>query len=91
MVDHQGQFTHIYVGWLGRVHDAQVFSISSLYQKGQNNTLFPDLKEQIAGREIALVILGDPVYPLLPWLMNAFPDNSRLSHQHKTLTYVELE
>ena len=86
-VDHQGRFMDVYVGWPGRVHDARVFANSSLYQRGQSNTLFPDLKEQIAGKDVPLVVLSDPAYPLLQWLMKAFPDNGRLSRQQKTFNY----
>ena len=32
-------------------------------------------------------MLGDPVYPLLQWLMKAFPDNGRLSQQEKHFNY----
>ena len=87
-VDHAGRFIDIYVGWPGRVHDARVFSNSSLYHRGQSNTLFPtDLKESISGRDIPLVLLGDPAYPLLQWLMKAFPDNGRLSCEQKVFNY----
>ena len=55
--------------------------------KGQNGTLFPDWKKHIAGREVPIVILGDPAYPLLPWLMKAFPDNGRLTQQQKTFNF----
>ena len=45
------------------MHDAHVFSNSSLYHRGKSNTLFPeDLKEFISGRDVPLV-LGDPAYP----------------------------
>ena len=92
VVDHLGHFTDIYVGWPGRVHDARVFSNSGLNSKGQNGTLFPDWKKHIAGREVPVVILGDPAYPLLPWLMKAFPDNGRLTQQQKTFTvYPRIE
>ena len=67
---------YAYVGW--RVHDACVFSNSSLYRKGQSNSLFP---ESIVGRDVPLVVLGDPAYPLLTWLMKAFPNNGQLSQQ----------
>ena len=80
-MNHLGHFTDIYVGWPGRVHDARVFSNSTLYQKGQDGTLFPDWKESIAGTDVPLVLLGDPAYSLLPWLMKAFPDNGHLSRQ----------
>lgn len=86
-MDHQGRFIDINIGWPGRVHDARVFANSSLFQKGQSKTLLPDWKETISGRNIPLVLLGDPAYPLLQWLMKAFPDNGRLSQQQKHFNY----
>ena len=49
--------------------------------------LFPDQRELIAGQDVPLVLLGDPAYPLLPWLMKAFPNNGRLSQEQKTFNY----
>ena len=86
-VDHEGCFLDIYVGWPGRVHDARVFSNSSLYDRGQTGVLLPDWKEQIAGKDIPLVILGDPAYPLLSWVMKAFPNNGHLSAEQKKFNY----
>lgn len=86
-VDHQGLFIDIYVGWPGRVHDARVFANSSLYQRGQSGTLLPDWKKQVAGKDIPIVILGDPAYPLLPWLMKAYPNNGRLTNEKKCFNY----
>ena len=86
-VDHAGRFIDVYVGWPGRVHDARVFSNSSLYRRGQTSSLLPHHPTSIAGRDIPLVILGDPAYPLLTWLMKAFPNNGRLSQQQKTFNY----
>ena len=86
-VNHLGQFIDVYIGWPGRVHDARVFSNSTLYRKGQANELLPNWTESIGGEEVPLVILGDPAYPLLPWVMKAFADNGRLSSQQKTFNY----
>ena len=82
-VDHAGRFIDMYVGCPGQVHDVQVFANSSLYRRGQSGTLFPDLKESVAGKEVPFVLLGDPAYPLLHWLMKAFSNNGRLSDQVK--------
>ena len=87
MVDNRGHFTEVYIGWPGRVHDARVFVNSSLFKRGQDGTLFPDWKETICNKEIPLLVLGDPAYPLLSWLMKAFPDNGSLSRQQKTFNY----
>ena len=35
--------------------------------------------ESLGGEDVPLVILSDPAYPLIPWVMKAFADNSRLS------------
>lgn len=86
-VDHQGSFIDVYVGWPGRVHDAHIFANSSLYQRGQNGNLLPDWKEQIAGKDIPLVLLGDPAYPLLTWLMKAYPNNGHLNNDQKRFNY----
>lgn len=83
-MNHLGQFVDIYVGWPGRVHDARVFANSTLYKKGQNGVLLPNWTETISGKDVTLVILGDPAYPLLPWL---YPDNGRLSQPQKTFNY----
>ena len=84
VVNHIGLFIDIYVGWPGRVHDARVFANSTLFKNGQEGTLLPDWKQLIEGVEVPLVMLGDPAYPLLNWLMKAYPDTGSLTTQQKT-------
>ena len=86
-VDNKGRFVDIYVGWPGRVHDARVFANSSLFRRGEAQTLFPDWKERIDDIDVPLVMLGDPAYPLLSWLMKAFQDNGSLTRSEKRFNY----
>ena len=81
LVDHEYKFMDIYVGWPGSVHDARVFANSNIYIKGDANTLFPSWTQTIGGIEVPLLILGDPAYPLLPWLMKPYSDTGRLSRK----------
>ena len=87
MVDHLYRFTDVYIGWPGRVHDARVFGNSTLYHKGMNGSLFPEWKKTIAQEEIPLVVLGDPAYPLLPWVMKPYVDNGHLSRDQRRFNY----
>ena len=87
MVDNLGRFTDVCIGWPGRVHDACVFVNSSLYHRGQQGTLFPDWKQTICGQDIPLLVLGDPAYPLLSWLLKAYIDNGSLTAQQKLFNY----
>lgn len=52
------------------VHDATVLKDSSLYQN--NETLILKHYIRINGKEIPLMIAGDPAYPLLPWLLKGY-------------------
>lgn len=46
---------------------------SSLYHREQNHTLFPDLRMQYSG-SVLLMLLGDPTYPLLWFLVTLAAD-----------------
>ena len=48
---------------------------------------FPTGSSQLVVKKSPLVILGDPAYPLLPWVMKGFADNGQLSSQQKTFNY----
>ena len=49
--------------------------------------LLPDWKQVISGVEVPLLILGDPAYPLLPWLQEAFPEIGTLTEQQWYFNY----
>ena len=86
-VNNLGHFMDIYVGWPGRVHDARVFVNSSIFRKDEDKKLLPNWTEVIAETDVPLVLLEDPAYPLLPWLIIAFLDNGHLSAEQKLFNY----
>ena len=79
VVDHDYRFTDVYIGWPGRVHDARVFANSKIFRRAEDNTLFPNDIVNIEGVQMPIVLLGDPAYPLMTWLMKPFSDNGRLT------------
>ncbi|XP_065261278.1 uncharacterized protein LOC135879283 [Emys orbicularis] len=85
LVDHKGRFIDINVGWPGKVHDARLFRNSGLFEQLQEGTYFPDQKITVGDVELPIVILGDPAYPLLPWLMK--PYTGSLDSSKERLNY----
>ena len=68
-----GRFTNVEIKWPGSVHDARVFANSSIQKSflEKKFTLFH--KELLPGREcVPQLLLGDPAYPLLPYLMKEY-------------------
>lgn len=71
--------------FVGRVkHDARVFRNSELYHKGMQGNLLTSTRN-ISDAEVP-VILGEPAYPLVPWLMKPNPGHA-LSRQRTTFNF----
>ena len=72
VVNNKGLFTDIYIGWPGRVHRSTGFcQLKSLLERSGSQTAWVE----------------NPAYPLLPWLMKAFPDTGNSSRQQKIFNY----
>lgn len=80
-------FMDVYIGWPGSVHDARVLTNSRVYLEAEAGTLLPDRFQIINGKKIPMVIIGDPAYPLLPWLMKPFTDTGRLTEKQRYFNY----
>ena len=80
-VDARYLLRDIVVGQPRSVHDVRVLSNSDLYYCGQQGSLFDDnITVTLIGRQMRPVILGDPAYPLLRWLMKGYPENQTTSN-----------
>ena len=68
-----GQFTNVEVKWPGSLHDARVFSNCDVQKRFSDGKLDLFYKELLPGEEcVPQLLLGDPAYPLLPYVMKEF-------------------
>ena len=72
LVNHEYLFMNTHVGWPGSVHDARVLSNSKVFAMEEAGALAPNSVKLISGVHIPIVILGDPAYLLLSWLMKPY-------------------
>ena len=74
------------VEWPGSIHDAEIFSNSVIFKKRNQGTLFST--DTIQGCDIQPLLLSDPAYPLRPWLVNGYPENSNTSDDERHFNYM---
>ena len=79
VVDANLFFIDVSTGWPGSIHDARVLRLSDLFQRAQNGDILSDPTKVVNGCNVRPLLLGDPAYPLLPWLMTAYPGSANLT------------
>ncbi|KAG0444343.1 hypothetical protein HPB47_013904, partial [Ixodes persulcatus] len=70
VVDDRGVFRSISCSVPGSAHDATVLKLSGLYR--HSDRLLPTDDCVVNGRPIPLMLVGDPAYPLLPWILKGY-------------------
>ena len=59
VVDHNGLFTDLCIGWPGSVHDARVLANSNIYSKCNNRKLLNGVSLHVNGTDIPIYLIGD--------------------------------
>ena len=71
----------------GQCPQRSVFINTHLFKDADKELLFPNWKMQYNNVDVPLLIIGNPAYPLLEWLMKPYSDTGRLTRQYLNFNY----
>lgn len=72
VVNHQGTFTHVNASWVGSVCGTHVFQNLGLGMLVESECFVPRVEDIEMGTVGIPLLIRDPAYLLLPWLMRLY-------------------
>ena len=77
--DYRYRFTDVVIKWPGSVHDLIIFCNSKLNEMLRNGSITSLPKFIVSDTDpVPICVLGDPAYPLLPYVMKEFPGGGNM-------------
>ena len=77
IVDGKKVFMDFACGYPGSMHDARVLRRSTIFQRAEQKNVLTQPTVNANGHDIGPYLLGDSAYPLSPWLMKPYPEDTR--------------